>query len=181
MKTQKPKNSLYQLLGENIGEHLKIMQDGDRATDWHFRTGSQFAKALEEHLLKSKEKDCIIDREGRTISCHRGTGYAVNIKNPTLHFAMPDEVQNLSFDLEVGYEPNEEDDEYRGRDIERSYHLYCPIDLELNFNKHKFDLWLIETRKRLQAEQLKQERKTLDRLLKRNADYAAEKLLKLKR
>lgn len=182
MKTRKPKNALYALQGANIAEHLKLMQDGDRATHWHFRTGSRFAKALEKHILEAKDKDCVIDREGRSVACHRGTGYVVEIKNPILHFAMPGEVQNLSFDLKVGYELRDDDEEYSSDgEIERSYHLYCPIELELDFTEAKFKLWVIETKKRLQEEQLKKDRKTLDKLLKRNADYAAEKLLSLKR
>jgi hypothetical protein len=187
-KPEKPlrtkRNSpLYDLVAPDIVEHIKIVQNANRATDWHFRVNSKFAKALEEHLRTASDAKCIVDREGRALSCHRGTGYAVELRRVCVHFAMPGEVEHMSFDVCVGWEPLESDHEYDsqgGRDVEREYHLYCPTDLELNFNKAKFDLWIKSTKERLDAERLKKERKELDRLLKRHPSYATTKLLKTK-
>jgi hypothetical protein len=159
------------------------MQDGERATDWYFRVGSKFVKALEEHLVESKAKDCIVDREGRQIACHRGTGYAISVKKPILHFAMPGEIEMMSFDLEIGYEPKEDDDEYgsrHDRDIERAERIHYPADLELNFTKAKFDLWIQETRTKMRQERARPELRLLEKLLKKHPEGAREMILKLK-
>lgn len=174
---------MYPLIAPDIAEHLRIIQKANRATDWHFRVGSRFFDALREHVRTAPNTKCIVDRENRKVSCHRGTGYAVELRDPILHFALPGEVENLSFTLRVGYEPLEDDPEYdhdHTRDVGREYRLYCPIDLELNFTREKFNLWTKHTKEELDKERLKQERKELDRLLKRHPKYVTEKLLKLK-
>lgn len=174
---------MHPLTGENIREHLLHAQQVEKATWSHFRSHSPLFKALYEHVRTASEKTCIVEREGREVSCHRGTGYAVEIQDPILHFALPGETEVLSFQLRVGYCPLEDDAEYDsqgGRDVERVYRLYCPIDLELNFTKEKFDLWIKEMREKQDAELLKKERKVLDRLLKRHPKYATEKLLKMR-
>jgi hypothetical protein len=180
--TEKPtRKAVYPLLADNVVEHIKMVQNANRATDWHFRVGSKFFDALREHIRTAKDATCVIDREGRSISCHRGTGYAVELKRPCVHFAMPGETEHMSFYLHVGFEATEDDAEYdsmHSRDVEREYRLYCPVDLELNFTKEKFSLWTKSMKEELDKECLKKERKELDRLLKRHPKYAADRLLK---
>jgi hypothetical protein len=174
---------MHPLLATNIVEHLKIVQKARRATDEHFRGRSDFFDALREHVRVATDAKCVIDREGRAVSCHRGTGYAVTLADPCVHFALPGEVEHMSFNLRVGFEPLENDDAYETRafrDVEREFRLDCPVDLELNFTQAKFDLWAKATKEKLDAERLKKERKQLDRLLKRHPKYATEKLLKTK-
>lgn len=183
VKPQPTRKAMYPLLTGNVVEHIKMVQNANRATDWHFRVGSKFFDALREHVRTAKDARCVIDREGRSISCHRGSGYAITLRNPCVHFAMPGEIEHMSFVLHVGFEAAEDDAEYdsmHSRDVEREYRLYCPTDLELNFTKEKFDLWTRRMKEELDKERLKKERKDLDRLLKRHPSYATEKLLKTK-
>jgi hypothetical protein len=157
------------------------MQDGEKATDWYFRVTSKFTRELVEHLLNAPAAKCIVDREGRRIACHRGTGAAVQFKRPILHFAMPNEIEMLSLDMEIGYEPNEDDPEYESRndrDIERVQRIHFPADLETDFSKPKFDLWIHETRMKLRDQQARPEHKLLEKLLKKHPDKAMELITK---
>lgn len=183
IKLPRPLKIWNDLLAPNVVEHIKLMQTGERATDWHFRVRSKFAKALQAHIVGASDKTCIIDKGGRAVSCHRGTGYAVNVKDVCVHFAMPGEVEYMSFKVSVGLEPLEDDVEYEGRefrDHNTEHRFSCPTDLELDFTQAKFDLWVRKTKEEVDAERLSKERKQLDFLLKRHPKYAAEKLLKTK-
>lgn len=180
-KTDRPR--MYALTGANIQQHLEYAQAAERATHSHFRLYSLFVKALAEHVRTASDADCVVDREGRSVSCHRGTGYAIELKDPILHFALPGETKMLSFKLHVGYEPLDDDperDSLGNRDVERVYRLYIPIDLELNYTQEKFNLWAKKMKSELDAEKLEKERAQLDRLLARHQDYAILKLLKTK-
>jgi hypothetical protein len=160
---------------------MELMQAGQKATDWYFRVGSEFTKALVNHLLTASDKNCILDRERRSIACFRGTGAGVRFAKPILHFAMPGEIQMISFDLEVVYEPND-DDRNEGRDsdhnIERAERIHYPADLELDFSKPKFDLWIHETRKKLRDERARPEHRFLEKLVKKYPDKAMELITK---
>ena len=159
------------------------MQDGQRATDWHFRVHSKFTKALVENLTTASNKNCIVDREGRRVAFHRGTGAAVRFERPVIHFAMEGEIEMMSFELTIGYEPNPDDDEYgdrHERDIERAERIHFPSDLEHNFTKEKFELWLQETRKQLREERARPEHRFLEKLIKKHPDKARALILKLK-
>lgn len=151
-------NDLYPLLGPNIISHLEACQKAERSTFNYFSTKSSFIKAIEDHIVNSK--DCVlIDREGRDVSCHRGTGYAIGCKNVIVHFHVPPETQMMSFDIEVGFCPLEDDPEYNGydggSDIVRKVRLFAQTDLELNFTKVKFKKWLDDQRQTKEKEEWK--------------------------
>jgi hypothetical protein len=175
---------LYTLLAPTIAGHLKTIQDAGRATHWYFRTGCRFVKALEDHIIKAGQKTCVIDKEDRRISYHRGTGAAIEVKNPVFHIGLDDEPDSISFKLEVGFEPLENDAEYThdgSGDVERAYHINFPVDLEENFTTEKFNSWITKTRARLRAETDKTEHRFLEKMIQRHPEKARELISKRKR
>jgi hypothetical protein len=128
-----------EIVGGNIIEHVMHMQDARDVTLKHFSFKSKLVRAIQDHVLNAT--DCtLIDKGGRTVNRLGG----IQVKNVVTPYAMPGECQMLNIEFVVALNALETDyPEYDlGNDIEKRMDVYAPSDLELNFTKEKFDLWL---------------------------------------
>lgn len=176
MKTPKTKSAWRTLAAPTIIEHIKLVSDWMRSTDWHFRVDSKFFKAVAEHIVDAK--DCVLlDRKERTVSCHRGTGYAVNFEQASCPIALPGECQMLMLRISVDFDDPDYSDDDRYHSTREDFSIYAPADLELNFNQEKFELWLQTKKDERDKKHSQTDLKVLDKLLKRHPDYARQRLL----
>jgi hypothetical protein len=173
------------LVGANIVEHMKHAQNAHDATLNHFRYKSKLVRAIQDHCVNAT--DCLlIDKGERQISCHRGTGYAVSIREALAPFAMPGECQMIWLTFSVGFSPLPDDAEYNGydggHDIEKRMDVNVPADLELHFTQEKFNLWLNTTIRELRhKERDANNLKDLQKLLLKYPKQGREFLKKMKK
>jgi hypothetical protein len=154
------------LHGSNIVEHIQITQDAEDATSHYYRSNSQFWRKLQKHIENSD--DCIIERHGTVLNSSASSG--VRFMDVCAPWCKPGEEQTLSLKIEVDFAPNEDDEEYdtfraTGNGKRKSFYIYYPADLELNFTEEKFKIWLNEQRKVRDAARLEKDKKTIKWLL----------------
>lgn len=186
MKKQKPKTVNLddmpdrKLVGANIVEHLKHEFNVTSATFNYFHFKSKLVRAIQDHVMHGAKECLLIDKEGRDSS------YAVSVKEASAPFAAPGECQMLRLTFEVGFRPLPDDAEYNGCDggvdINKRMDVYCPADLELNFTKEKFNLWLNTTiREKNHRERDAKNLKALEELLLKYPKQGRDLLKKMKR
>ena len=163
-----------QLSGDNILEHLDRMHNAQDALRWYFRLKSEFWRALRRHVGESAPgKCCVLNKRWPCIS-RRGTGWDISLKDSFTYVDPNAETYVIEF--EACFEIDDDDHDDHGKTINKHCRVDVPKDLELNFTKRKFDAWLRQQKKLLEAQD---EDELQDQITKLVARYPeAKKLLK---
>lgn len=153
------------IFGANIVEHLKEAQRLEENTRRYFQ-GSEFWRALQKHIEQSD--DCIVERPGVVRNHSASSG--VSFKDASAPWCREGEEQNISLQIEVEFVPHEDDPGYGtyqvgGPGTRQSFFIYYPADLEINFTKEKFNIWLNQQRKVRDERRLEKDQATIKRLL----------------
>lgn len=153
------------IFGANIVEHLKECQRLEDNTRRYYQ-GSEFWRALQKHIEDSD--DCIIERPGGVRNHSASSG--VSFKSACAPWCSEGEEQTISLHIEVEFVPHEDDPGYDtfqvgGPGRRQTFFIYYPADLEINFTKEKFNIWLNQQRKVRDEQRLEKDQATIKRLL----------------
>lgn len=118
-----------------IVEHLAALYRAtENAHRWLRR--SEAWRAIHDHVVYA-ENCVLVDRKGRRVSCHRGTGYAVRIKDAfNMRTGGP---STICIVVQVEYD---EDDEIVDSGATETERIYVPADMLIRFSRRKFNAWL---------------------------------------
>lgn len=153
------------IFGADIVEHLKECQRLKDNTRRYFQ-GSRFWRALQRHI--ESDKDCIIERPGAVLTHSAGSG--VRFKSACAPWCSQGEPQTISLEFEVEFVPDSEDPGYDtfqvgGGGTHRTFFVYLPAELEVNFTEEKFKIWLNQQRKVRDEARLEKNKKSIKWLL----------------
>ena len=153
MSVTKP---VAKLNGVNIIDYLFTLQEMKSQVSKHFNFDSPLWKAIYSHIHKESENPAFFDiPQNYRISLVQGIGF-----QSVLAYAFNSKTILIQF--EVGFLEEDSND-----NLVRSYHIECPVDLELDFTEEKFDGWLKEVRAKKDLKRTEEELEVLETLVKK--------------
>lgn len=163
---------MYSKIEGNILEHLRKYAGMKEETYRYFRSDSELYKAIENEIMKNRS---LIDLpDGCSLKYWRGTG-PISFKDA---FVYAYEHNEFAIRFDVSFvDKDDYDDEYGDNAKTIRYQLDVPKELELNFDKVKFQEWVAKKNEEREFKKKEEDMKILKKLLDKYGPEA-KKMLK---